>query len=335
MHGKSFRAVLAVACCAFGAFTFQAEAVQQDEREIGNIAGDVYFARDFDGHLAVFMVTAEGIFLGDSITEDFSAWLEGELDRRFSVPVRYIFYSHHHFDHATGASDFADTARVIGQENMIPWLELPPAATPLPEDGRAMDSNRNGRVERSEAQGNIANQFDLYDADGDATISGPEMTRGPFAKVVIPEVTFSDKTTIRTGGKRVELISVPIDHADDLTIAHFPQDSVLFVSDFVNVTRLPFVEFSAAIDKIRMIESLDFDYFSPGHGSVGTRTDFVDHRRYREDLRSAVAAGIAAGQSLPELRESVLMEEYSDWELYDQWRIPNVNGMYDYLQGAR
>ena|SRR5579872_637208 len=48
----------------------------------------------------VFLVTQDGIILVDPISTDLATWLKGELTQRFPrVPVRYVIYSHSHFDH--------------------------------------------------------------------------------------------------------------------------------------------------------------------------------------------------------------------------------------------
>ena len=71
-------------------------------REITQVKGDLYRARNGNWY-TVFLVTPAGIILGDPINETFSPWLKGELDTRFpGKPVRYVVYSHSHFDHAAG-----------------------------------------------------------------------------------------------------------------------------------------------------------------------------------------------------------------------------------------
>ncbi|WP_106476938.1 MBL fold metallo-hydrolase [Phytohalomonas tamaricis] len=61
------------------------------------------------GHYrSVFMVTDAGIFLTDPINDNAAAWLRDELDQRFSdTPIRYVAYSHNHFDHTYGGQEFA------------------------------------------------------------------------------------------------------------------------------------------------------------------------------------------------------------------------------------
>ena len=68
---------------------------------ISHINGDAYRAT-VDNHGTVFLVTPEGIILADPIGPGMAEWLKGEFDRRFGVPVRYVVYSHYHWDHASG-----------------------------------------------------------------------------------------------------------------------------------------------------------------------------------------------------------------------------------------
>jgi glyoxylase-like metal-dependent hydrolase (beta-lactamase superfamily II) len=86
-------------------------------REIIPLTSDLYRARNGNWY-AIFLVTPDGIILGDPINPAFAAWLKEEL-AGFKVPVRYVVYSHSHFDHAAGGAVFADTATFVGHENML------------------------------------------------------------------------------------------------------------------------------------------------------------------------------------------------------------------------
>ena len=90
-------------------------------RSIEPISGGVYTATN-NNHRTVFLVTPEGIILGDPINADFSSWLKAELAGRFKVPVKYVVYSHHHWDHASGGDVFADTAQFVAHANMLSAL---------------------------------------------------------------------------------------------------------------------------------------------------------------------------------------------------------------------
>ena len=309
---------------------------QYKGQEIGKLTGDVYFAR-MDDYLSVFMVTPEGIVLVEPIGTDMATWLKAELARRFTVPVKYVIYSHSHWDHASGGAVYADTARFIGHENMLKNIAMPPAATPLPQNARAQDANGNGRIEAAEAQGNIKTQFDLYDADKDGALSGAEVTRGPIANVRAPELTYTDTLTVNLGGKRVEVISKPTAHADDNTIVRFVDGTnVVFASDWITVRRLPFGAIGdAETAVVKTVEAMDFEHFVCSHGMLGKKADVTANIRYREELRTAVAAAVAAGQTLEQAQASVLMDAYKDWEFYAQQRPQNVAGMYRALSARR
>ena len=300
-------------------------------QEIGKLTGDVYYAR-MDDYLSVFMVTPDGIVLVEPIGTEFATWLKGELATRFKMPVKYVIYSHHHWDHGSGASIFADTARIVGHEAMMPRLAMPPASTPLPQNAAKQDRNGNGAIERDEAQGNLQTQFALYDEDRNGVLNGAELTRGPLAFVRPPDLTYRDPITITLGGKRVEVLPRPTAHADDNTIVRFVDGSgVLFASDWITVKRVPFggdVATTPELALVKSVETLDFEHFVCSHGMLGKKADVSANIRYREELRAAVAKAIAAGQTLEQAQASVTMDNYKDWEFYAQQRPANVAGTY-------
>jgi glyoxylase-like metal-dependent hydrolase (beta-lactamase superfamily II) len=253
------------------------------------------------------------------------------------VPVRYVIYSHSHWDHASGGAVYADTARFIGHESMLKNVAMPPPTTALPQNLRSQDSNGNGTIEQSEAQGNIKALFALYDADQDGILTGAEVARGPLGQVRAPDLTYSDRLNINLGGKRVEVISKPTAHADDNTIVRFVDGTnVLFASDWITVRRLPFGAIGESeTATVRSVEAMDFEHFVCSHGMLGKKADVTANIRYRDELKDAVATAIAAGQTLEQAQTSVLMDAYKDWEFYAQQRPLNVAGMYRSLVGSR
>jgi glyoxylase-like metal-dependent hydrolase (beta-lactamase superfamily II) len=344
---KSTRiAAFLAACLVVAGFAQTAEAqprsmyqqTQYQGLEITPLTGDVYVAR-MDDYLSAFMVTSEGIILVEPVGSEFATWLKGELAKRFKTPVRYVIYSHYHWDHASGGAVFADTARFIGHESMLKALIMPPANTPLPQNVRAQDANGNGQIEQAEAQGNIRNQFELYDADRNGALSGAEVTRGPIANVHPPDLTYTDRININLGGKRVEVISKPTLHAPDNTIVRFVDGkNAVFASDWITNGRLPFggdVAVRAEIDLVKTVEAMDFEHFICSHGRLGTKADVTANIRYREELRDAVAKAIAAGQTLEQAQKSITMDAYKGWEFYEQQRPQNVAGTYRALTGKR
>jgi glyoxylase-like metal-dependent hydrolase (beta-lactamase superfamily II) len=86
------------------------------------------------------------------------------------------------------------------------------------------------------------------------------------------------------------------------------------------------------IKSYRTVESLDFDVLIPGHGSkLVDKTLVREMREFFEDLRAEVAAGMAAGQTLEQLKDSVKLERYKSWANYQQLRAYNVEAAYHNL----
>ncbi len=318
---------------------------------IDHITGDVYRATANNSG-TVFLVTPEGIVLADPLNPEFSAWLKEEFESRFGVPVRYVVYSHHHWDHASGGEVFAATARFVGHANMHGYLEMPPASTTLSqvigqyEPVAALDSNGDGVVDGNEIPvdfqrfpGSRQSQFGAFDADEDGVLSGAEVVRGPLTFVRPPDITYSDEIEISLGGKRVNLAWVgEINHSSDTSLITFPDDDVMLIVDYVS-GRLPNREmdyelgqFEEWMTAIRVTEELaqDFEFVATGHGPVGTWEVVRAWREYLEKLQDEVSAGIAAGQTLAEMQRDIKMEEYSHWEGFD-WIDENVLGMYHFL----
>ena len=303
-------------------------------RSIVNITGELYRAQN-NGHFTVFLVTSEGIIVSDTINRDFATWLKAELAERFDVPVRYVLYSHSDWDHASGGEVFADTAEFVGHENMPAALAVG-EEMPLPANAQEMDANQNGQIERTEADGNFQDRFRLYDANEDGMLSGAELARGPVGDVHPPTDTYADRRTITLGDKSVEMIHPGPAHSANMSILHFPDESALFVVDFLSLKRLPFrtmggYDLDVWLDEIRDVEAIGAEFVIPGHGSVGTTADVAEVRQYLEELRDAVAEGIAAGSSLEDLQASIRLDAYSDWENYEDWLPLNVEGMYNML----
>jgi glyoxylase-like metal-dependent hydrolase (beta-lactamase superfamily II) len=109
-----------------------AQAQQAPQREITNIAGDLYrFQNNF--HVAVFLVTPEGVIATDPIDADAARWLQAEVQSRFGVPIKYLVYSHHHADHASGGEVYGEDVIVVGHSNLPNNLAGPHAGVRAPD----------------------------------------------------------------------------------------------------------------------------------------------------------------------------------------------------------
>jgi glyoxylase-like metal-dependent hydrolase (beta-lactamase superfamily II) len=334
MHKTTPVALFALFLAIAGAVS--TAAAQTPTRGIVNITGQLYRAQN-NNHYNVFLVTPEGIIMTDPINRDFSLWLKAELAGRFTVPVRYVLYSHKDWDHASGGAVFADTAEFVGHASMPQALAVPAGHLPLPENARGMDANRNGLIERSEATGQLADRFALTDANRDHVLSGAEVARGALNDVYPPTMTFSDRHEVTLGGKRAVMVYVGVAHSPDSTVIHFPDERTVFGADILQVRRLPgglTPTAGAWIDMMETVLALDFEHAATGHALMGTRQDMVDLMQYLQDISRGVAAGVGAGRSLEQIQQSLTLDAYKGWDRYDTNRATHIAQIYGTLQGA-
>ena len=309
----------------------------QPTRGIVNVTGQLYRAQN-NNHYTVFLVTPEGIIMSDPINRDFGRWLKAELATRFKVPVRYVLYTHHDWDHASGGVVFADTAQFVAHRNMLAALAPPAGNPPLPADAVKMDANKNGLVERTEAAGAVAERFELFDYNRDEVVSGAEIARGSVGDVYPPTTTYVDRHTVTLGGKRVVMVHLGAAHADDSSVLHFPDERAVFSADVLQVRRLPgglAPTVGDWIDALSIINSLDFEHALTGHAMAGTKKDAADALRYLEDISRGVAAGVGAGRSLAEIQKSLTLDAYKGFERWDTNREAHIAAVYATLQGTR
>ena len=312
-------------------------------REIVHLTGDLYRFRDVR-HFGVFLHTPEGIIVVDPTNPDTAAWLKGELDSRFDVPVRYVIYSHAHNDHAPGGEVFADTATFVGHENMARNLIQPADGAPLLPLEAHWDANGNGGIEESEAPDVHANNFARVDLDGNGSLSRSEMWAPRFrgAPAPPPDIVYSDHMTISLGGKTVELHYTGTNHTDGMTVPLFTDERFIYTVDHLTPKRLPRMTVDGGysylpdwLESLRRIEQLDFDYVSPGHESVGTKADVSEQVRYMNDLVEAVSAALEAGQTREEIVEGVRLEQYSHLMEYERSIANNVRAVETMLRFLR
>jgi len=316
--------------------TAPAAAQQAPTRGIVNITGQLYRAQN-NNHYTVLLVTPEGVIMSDPINRDFGRWLKAEIATRFKVPVRYVLYTHRDWDHASGGVVFADTAEFVGHRNMLTALAPPAGNPPLTEAATKMDANRNGLVERAEAAADIAERFALFDYNRDEVVSGAEIARGSVSDVHPPTITYTDRHTVTLGGKQVTMVYLGTAHADDSSVLHFPAERAVFSADILQVRRLPAAlapNVGAWIDALSRINALDFEYALTGHALAGTKKDAGESLRYLQELSSGVAAGVAAGRTLPEIQKALTLDAFKGFERWDTVRTDHIAGVYATLRGT-
>lgn len=336
MFDRSLSAVVlsGLALCAHG---------QQQDFSITHLAGDVYL---YSGAgQSTFMVTPEGAVVADPLSTASAEWLEAQIRERFDLPVTHVLYTHFHWDHVSGGAVYEE-ATVIAHENTARNLAGPAVDAPLGQsrdyyDGRFAyydaEGNVDGLLQFEELPERYRNLLVDADLDGDGDLSYHEVHVGQHREVRAPDESFdSGVYRLELGGKVVEMHYVYSGHSDDMSLIHYPEERVLMVVDVISLRRLPWFNIgSYAPEDVEAVYELAFslgaDIVVPGHGDIGTTKDLADAYAYIQALKAGVAAGIAAGHSLGEIKSNLLLEDFSEWGAFDNWRSTNIEGMHSYL----
>ena len=136
------RSLAALACLAAALPAWsQAQAPARPQIETRKVEGtdNVYIFRN-GNHQSVFVVTKEGVIATDPVAYGRPQGGQQYVDEIKKVsngtPIKYLIYSHHHYDHVAGGKAFKDAgATIIAHRKAAQRLkQLGDPATPLPDE---------------------------------------------------------------------------------------------------------------------------------------------------------------------------------------------------------
>jgi glyoxylase-like metal-dependent hydrolase (beta-lactamase superfamily II) len=121
-------------------FSVQAQQPQQPMFQTTKVEGtdNVYIFR-YGNHQAMFVVTNDGVIATDPIgygrPQAVNTYID-EIKKVTDKPIKYLIYSHHHYDHIAGGQPFKDAgAKIIAHKRAKERLEvIKDPHTPLPDE---------------------------------------------------------------------------------------------------------------------------------------------------------------------------------------------------------
>jgi len=145
----------ALACAAMAALAMPGPAVAQlppgmKPFETTTIADGVYTFRFFF-HRNMFVVTRDGVIVTDPINPKAAKVLMGEIRKVTRQPVKYVIYSHEHWDHISGGKVFKDAGATFISHKNCPasFKRVPSPAVVMPDrtySGARHDVKLGGRT---------------------------------------------------------------------------------------------------------------------------------------------------------------------------------------------
>lgn len=252
------------------------------------------------------------------------AQIEAELTDK---PIRYVFNSHYHFDHAHGNQIFGDDVEVIGHD----YIRRMHLSNVLEQrTNRSFSAAVPRQIEQLEQQIAAADGPERARLETDLRIARAHQTALRETVVSAPNVTYSDTLTIHKGGREVQLHFVGRGHTGGDSIILLPAERIAFTGDFLlGAPGAPRVSYlgDAFVDEwpasLGRLKELDFDLIVPGHGEPFREREQIDlYQQYLRELWAQVADLRAQGLSAEDAGGRVDMSRY---EANYGSRISNVD----------
>ena len=264
------------------------------------IADGIYVqsAREVNSNVGIIL-TSEGVVLVDSGQTLVDTRQVAEAVKKLTpLPVRYIVDTEVHPDHTTGHFVFSPPAIVINHQG-------------------AGDAMR--KAESPTRAQTLAAQ-------------SPEMAQASQGyRLVVPQIEYQQKMTLRVGERTLELVHLKNAHSEADTAVWLPAERVLFASSVAIPNSLnnvrPFVTIPDMLVATRMLRALNPSVVVPGHGSFGTTAIFDESEKYYTLLVERVGALVKQGRTRDEITKELKMPESASWAYQDRWPS-NVDAAY-------
>jgi phosphoglycerate dehydrogenase-like enzyme/glyoxylase-like metal-dependent hydrolase (beta-lactamase superfamily II) len=225
------------------------------------------------------------------------------IKKTTTKPIRYVFDTHHHGDHAYGNAVFAkEGAGVIAQANCAAWLRLKGA-----DEFKKAGEGPTGRKDVAEST------------------------------LKVPNVVFDDKLVLEDSKQRVEFLFLGHAHTPGDAVAYLPRHKILCTGDACVNGAFNYAGHSDTASWIRALEKmqqLDVKLVCPGHGLPTGPELFAKEKRWFTELREQVRKGVEAGKDLDEIREGIDMPWYKEWTtVAAKERKENVEHVFNEMTG--
>lgn len=146
------------------------------------------------------------------------------------------------------------------------------------------------------------------------------MVSEPYPKHALPEITYTERLTLRFNGHAIRLIHLPFGHTDGDTVVFFEEANIIHLGDHFFNGFFPFVDVAAggnvrgmASNITKLLETIKDDtVIVPGHGPIANKPDLITFRDMLLGTADEVEAMMKT-KSLAEIQQQGLSEKWKPW----------------------
>ncbi len=306
-----------------GAGAAGATTAPQKAYRFEQIANGVHFATGTGAMTtmsnSMVIVNSDHVMLVDtSVTPVAARALVAQIKEEISdKPIRYVFNSHYHFDHAHGNQIFGDDVEIIGHE-FIRKMHL----TNVLEQRTNRSFTASLPTQIAQMKERIAKATDPAErAKLEASLGVTEAHYKGVQETVVkpPNVTFTDVLTLHKGGREVQLLFLGRGHTGGDTMVYLPAERIVFTGDFFEgrpgggvLSYLGDSFIDEWPESLERLKALDFDTIVPGHGApLKEKQQVTDFQNYLREFWKQAAALRAQGATVEQAVEKMDLSKFT------------------------
>lgn len=202
------------------------------------------------------------------------------IHRQTNKPIRYVFDTHYHGDHADGNQKFtAIGAIAVANENSKELFGT-----------KGIAGFRESQKTKSDVYGDL--------------------------EYIEPSLYFPGRLVIDDGTQRVELLHFGHAHTAGDAVAWLPKHGILFTGDACVNGAFNYAgdsDTASWVNVLGEMQKLAVKQVAPGHGELADAELLKTQQRYFRELREQVQAGITAGRTLEEIKTMIDLPFYKEW----------------------
>ncbi|MBI3467928.1 MAG: MBL fold metallo-hydrolase [Planctomycetes bacterium] len=282
------------------ALAYLGRSLRADSGDVTELAPGVFFREQDAGCNNGWIVFDDYVLVIDANFPVHAEKVVAEIKRTTQKPIRFVFDTHYHGDHAFGNAIYTtDGAVAVATEKCL--MELVKKGHPAFEEGKK--------------------------------------DREDFRKTFLanPTLLFDTKIVFDDGKHRVEMLYTGHAHTVGDAVAYLPKEKIVFTGDACVNGPYNYTGDGDTENWIKVLDAikeLNTDLIAPGHGKPMGRELLDLQRRYFVELRAAVQAGIDGGKSLDEIKGSIDLPFYKEWTGVEaKTRTENIEHVYKELTG--
>lgn len=221
-----------------------------------------------------------------------------EIRKTTNLPIRFVFNTHYHADHAFGSGIFRDAG-----------------ATIVCSRACGVESRTKGEADW---QSQVFRRAESPNASEHDRAVAAE-TRAKGYRLEHPTLLFEDRMAFDDGERRLEFIRLGPAHSQGDAVAFLPKEKILMTGDLcVNWESGNNLGDQDADHRnwIRALDTLaqwDVRVVIPGHGRPGTVDTLRGQRAFLADIVDQVDRGIRSGKTADELAAEVDLARHRPW----------------------